>query len=119
PAHRIPLLPIARPGGLPVSPKEDFARAVRKLKPEKISIEEHLAGREAEKRTGPDKAESGEAAFPNKHGKKRAAAAPGQTPHAEREKPRPKGAKTREPHENRDKHSRRPRPGGIGGTPSP
>jgi cell fate regulator YaaT (PSP1 superfamily) len=114
PAHRVPILPISsRPGALPAGPKEDFARTVRKLKPEKISIEEHLAEREAERRAGPEKAESGEAAFPNKRGKKRTAAVSGHTPraHAERERPRPKGAKPRDPRENRDRQSRRPRPG--------
>jgi cell fate regulator YaaT (PSP1 superfamily) len=105
PVSRSPVskLPVAR---LPV-PKAEPPRAARSPKPEKISIEEHLAERELSRRPGLEKADGEEAVFLKKRGKKRRAwsdgkpsAVPGPARRTERERenPReyPKSAKPRE-----------------------
>jgi cell fate regulator YaaT (PSP1 superfamily) len=58
-------LPAGRAGGPPAGSRETLPRGLRKFKPEKVSIEEHLAGRETPP-PGPEKTEGGDAAPPRR-----------------------------------------------------
>jgi cell fate regulator YaaT (PSP1 superfamily) len=121
PARRVPFSPVGRSGS-PGSVKESLARVLRRPKPEKVTIEEHLAGREAEKRLTHEKNEKNErnektggedAALLKKRGKKRKpwdegeerpAAAFGQTHRVHAERNREQGRE--QPREHGKEHPR-------------
>jgi hypothetical protein len=80
-ARRVLPLPAGRLGtGLPESSREDSSRSAGRLRPEKISIEEHLAEREAERQQMSfEKAETEKAVLLKKRGKKRRSGSEGKS----------------------------------------
>jgi cell fate regulator YaaT (PSP1 superfamily) len=106
--RRSPLLLAARLGSSSEKSKDDFAKALKRYKPEKISIEAHLAEREAERRLNLEKTGSEDAALLKKRVKKHKAgdgaegkegkpsAGAGQISYTRAEREHPKGAKPRE-----------------------